>query len=59
MKDNATVVATTTLAVVAPRELPPDEVAFFGLASIYTSGPIQATVEDNSDIREDVQRDDR
>lgn len=59
MKDNATVVATTTFAVVAPREPPTDDVAFFGLASIYTSGQTGATVEDNSDIRGDVQRDDR
>jgi hypothetical protein len=50
------VVATTTLAVVAPRELPTGEVALFELSSIYTSDRIQATVEDDSDIREDVQR---
>src|SRR6185437_14026260 len=59
MKDNATVVATTTLAVVAPREPPTGEAAFFELSSIYTSGRIRATVEDNSDIRGDVQRDGR
>jgi hypothetical protein len=37
MKDKATVVATTTFAVVAPRELPTGAGDCFRLSSIYTS----------------------